>query len=202
MPLIRKDAPAGAAKPAPDLIAQLKSADADARWSAARGLARVPQNVAALGAALMVESDPRVREALFTGLVQTKTDSAVAAILPLLRADDAAIRNGALDALSVMPEMVEPHIQQLLSDPDPDVRLLVCDTVRRLPGRVASRYLCALLDRESLPNVSAAAIDALSEVGDRDALPALARCAERFADEPFLAFCAKVAMERIGGTPS
>ena len=37
----------------------------------------------------------------------------------------------------------------------------------------------------------------LAEIGGADALPALARCADRFADEPFLAFAIKVAAERI-----
>jgi HEAT repeat protein len=199
MPLIRKDAPAGAPVPSPDPIAQLKSLNPDDRWSAARAFPKEPENVEALGVALAAETDSRVREALLTSLTLIKTDSAVAAILPLLRSEDAAVRTGALDALGAMTDMVEPYIQGLLADPDPDIRLLVCDTVRRLPSLVASRYLCALLDRESQPNVCAAAIDALSEVGDKDVLPSLARCAERFAQEPFLHFSIKVAAERVGG---
>ena len=89
--------------------------------------------------------------------------------------------------------------QELLADPDPDVRLLVCDIVRRLPGPVACRYLCDLLARETQANVCGAAVDALSEVGDGTALPILADCATRFGTEPFLAFSIKIASSRIAG---
>ena len=52
----------------------------------------------------------------------------------------------------------------------------------------ATRVLCELLEHEPHPNVCAAAIDVLAEVGTRDAIPALKACAERFAGTPFLPF--------------
>ncbi len=177
----------------------LKSASGDTRWAAARQLAKDPSGVTELASALAVESDPRVREALFTSLAHIQTPEAVAAILSHLRSPDAAVRAGALDVLNTMPEAVAGQLPGLLADPDPDVRLLVCDIVRRLPSAVASRYLCALLEREALPNVCAAAVEALSEVGDESALPYLARCAERFATEPFLVFSIQIVSHRIAG---
>lgn len=200
MPLIRKD-PATASpavKPA-DGRNDLTSTDIEMRWNAARLLAKDPSSATMLGEALAVEREPRVREALFTSLAHIQTPEAVGAILPHIRSPDAAIRAGALDALGAMPQAVEKELPKLLADPDPDVRLLVCDIVRRLPGPAATRLLCDLLERESQANVCGAAVEALSEVGNETALPVLAACAVRFDAEPFLVFSIKVAASRIAG---
>ena len=199
MPLIRKEPPLAPAPTAPDSRGDLKSPDAETRWTAARALAKDPSSTAALGDALTVETDARVRETLFTSLAHIQTPDAVRAILMHLRSPDAAIRAGALDALNSVPQAVESQLPNLLADPDPDVRLLVCDIVRRLPGPVACRYLCDLLARETQANVCGAAVDALSEVGDSTALPILADCAARFSTEPFLAFSIRIASSRIAG---
>lgn len=198
MPLIRKDADtpkAASINPAEGLT----SASSEARWSAARQLASDPSAVPALQSALSAETDPRVREALFSSLTHLGTPEAIAAILPYIRAQDAALRTSALDALNTVPGAVELHIPALLADPDPDVRLLACDIVRRLPGPVATRHLCTLLEQESLANVCGAAVEALSEVGDETALPYLAACAQRFASEPFLVFAIRQTTNRISG---
>jgi HEAT repeat protein len=201
MPLIRKDPEDSPPSPpvSSDLIADLQSPSSEARWSAARQLAKDRANVGHLGRALGKEADPRVREALFTGLAQIQTPDAIAAILPHIRSDDAAMRAGALDALGAAPQAVENSIPALLRDPDPDVRILACDIVRRLPGPIATRHLCALLKAETHPNVCGAAVEALSEVGNETALPVLAKCADRFASEPFLLFSINTASERITG---
>jgi HEAT repeat protein len=199
MPLIRKDPAPTSATDTSGSRDNLKSADIDTRWTAARQLAKDPSNATALGDALAVETDARVRQALFTSLAHIRTPDAVGAILTHLRSADAATRAGALDALSSVPQAVESQLPKLLADPDPDVRLLICDIVRRLPGPLACRYLCDLLAHETQANVCGAAVDALSEVGDRTALPILADCAARFSTEPFLAFSIKIASNRIAG---
>jgi HEAT repeat protein len=200
MPLIRKDGgntapPTATTNP----LAELTSTSDDARWNAARRLAKDPSSVSALGRALASETDARVREALFTSLANISTPEAIAVVLPHIRSDDASIRAGALDALNAMPAAVETFLPALLTDPDSDVRLLVCDVIRRLPGSRATQYLCDLLEHETHPNVCGAAVDALSEVGDETALPVLAECAQRFASEPFLVFSIKIAAHRISG---
>jgi HEAT repeat protein len=197
MPLIRKDA--GKTAPPTNPLAELTSTNNDARFNAARQLAKDPSSVKALGGALASETDARVREALFTSLAHIRTPEAIAVVLPHIRSDDAGIRASALDALNAMPEAVENSLPALLADPDSDVRLLVCDVVRRLPGPRATQYLCDLLRHETHLNVCGAAVDALSEVGDESALPVLAKCAERFAFEPFLVFSIKTAANRITG---
>lgn len=200
MPLIRREltAPTSPRGAAADVMAALTSGSADARWTAARGLAGSPEGVQALAGALLTEADPRVREAIFTSLARAGTPQSVAAVLPHLRSDDAEVRTGALDALRAMPEAARPHLAALLKDGDPDVRLLACEIVRELPGPDAVGLLGDLLKRESEANVCAAAVEVVAEIGDPSILPALARCAQRFDHEPFLIFAIRVATNRIG----
>jgi len=194
MPLIRKDQPVAAAAAA----ARLNSADPDERWVAARELAGHAEAVDALGAALGSEPDPRVREAIFTALALTGTQAAAAVVLPYLRLDDADQRTAALDALRAMPEGVSSHTEALLQDDDADVRILACELARSLPANEATRILSAVLERDPDPNVCGCALEVLAEVGEPDALRALARCADRFPNETFLRFAIKVAADRIG----
>lgn len=198
MPLIRRKP--GAAAPSvpgkPASIEALRSGSDDDRWSAARAAASDPDAAAALADAVALERNPRVREAMFTSLSRIDTPASVEALLPLLRSDDSALRTGALDALRAM-KVVRPYVADLTRDPDSDVRLLACELVRTLPSEDASALLCALLDAEREPNVCASAVEVLAEVGGADALPALARCKERFGAVPFLAFSITVTADRI-----
>ena len=158
----------------------------------------MPGAAEALGKALAAEKDERVREAIFTTLTRIRTPDSVRAVMPHLRSDDANLRTGALDALRAMPEAASPQLPDLFADPDPDVRLLVCELARTLPAAEANRLLCGVLERERERNVCAAAVEVLTEVGGAEALPCLAQCAARFRDDPFLPFAIKVATDRIG----
>lgn len=196
MPLIRKDKPASEAPPSQD-TAGLAAPDADIRWSAARALAGRPGSSAALGEALAKETDPRVREALFTGLVAAGPEGA-RAVTPYLRSDDAALRTAAADALRAMGPAVGVVLPALLFEAgDPDVRGLACELVRQAPAAEASALLTRLLDTEAEPNVCTAAIEVLAEIGGPEDAPALSRCAARFPTEPFLGFAARIALDRI-----
>jgi hypothetical protein len=44
-------------------------------------------------------------------------------------------------------------------------------------------------------------VEALGEIGNAKALPALSNCAERFPDDPFLGFAIKVVADRLRGLP-
>lgn len=199
MPLIRKPTqPAGHLKPsAAEVLTGLGSKNPEERWAAVRAAAELPDAAAALAAALPQESDGGVREAMFTSLVRIGTRDSIAGMVPMLRSDDAALRTGALDALRSSVIARHELLPQLLNDPDVDVRILSCELARGLPSEEASRSLCALLVREAEINVCAAAVEVLAEVGDYTALPALAQCAQRFSQVPFLVFAIKLATDRI-----
>ncbi len=204
MPLIRKPSEPAPPKPvetAEQAVAALASSASDERWAAARRLATAPEAVEALGRALATEQDARVREAIFTSLARIGTPTSAAVVLDRLRSDDASARTGALDALHAMPDAAAAHLPLLLQDADPDVRLLATELARELPAAEATRLLCDVIETEALPNVCAAAVEVLAEVGGPAALPALQRCAARFPAEAFLGFSIKIAAERIGSAP-
>lgn len=201
MPLIRKGADPAPPSAGPTLgeAAGLLAAGApDDRWQAARALAGLSGGGAVLAAALEAEADPHVRDAIFTGLARIGGEASVDAMVRALRSDDANLRSGALDALRATPGAARARLPSLLSDADSDVRLLACELALELPSELASPLLSALLDREAEANVCASAVDVLTEIGDLDALPALARCAARFGDRPFLRFAIEAATRRIG----
>ena len=202
MPLIRKDPAGPSAKPAAPAADLLTRGAVDERWSAARAVGDEPGAVERLALALASEAEPRVREAILTNLVRRDTDAAVMAIAPEIRSDDAARRSAALDALRAMPLRLPQRLPELLSDPDPDVRLLSVDLARGLNAADATSLILGLLDRETEVNVCAAAIDALAETGDERALPGLSKCASRFPDEAFLQFAIRAAAGRLAASAS
>ena len=175
----------------------LADASPDARWAAARAAADRPEAVPALADALARENDVRVREAIFTALARIATSESVLVVLPYIRSDDASLRTGSLDALRAMPSLMEPHLPQLLADPDGDVRLLACDLARTMTKAGMPELLCKLLDTDPQANVCAAAVEVLAEIGNADAVPSLKRCAARFPGDPFLGFAIEAAIERL-----
>jgi len=179
------------------LLAQLRDPDPGARRWAARDLAGAPEAADALADALEAEAEPAVRQALLDALAAIGSGRVAERLLPLLRAEDAALRTGAIEVLQGLPEAVAPRMAQLLADPDPDVRIFAVDICRALPHPEVPRWLAALLGRERHPNVVGTALDVLAEIGGPGELPALRATAERFAGEPYLAFAARLAIRRI-----
>jgi HEAT repeat protein len=199
MPLVRGGSKGAAGTDSKSPRAALDSPDIESRWTAARALAGQAEAVPALAAALGRETVPRVREAIMTALMRIGDAASVEAILPYLRSQDAGLRAAAIEALQAMPAAIAPFVAPLFEDPDSDVRLLATELARNMRASEATRLLCDLIEREQHPNVCAAAIDVLTEVGTPEALPALERCAARFATTPFLPFAVAVAIARLSG---
>jgi HEAT repeat protein len=137
-----------------------------------------------------------------TALMRIGDEASVQALLPYLGSHDAGQRAAAIEALQALPEAVAPFMPVLLGDGDSDIRLLATELARNMPAPQVTQLLCELIERESDPNVCAAAIDVLAEVGTRDAVPALRSCAQRFAATPFLPFAIAAAIARITGAES
>lgn len=200
MPLIKSKSatPAGEALDERGIDAAFAQGNVDERWAAARAAADLPSGVEILSRALATETEPRVREAIFTSLARIRTPASAATVAPYLRSDDPDVRTAALDALKAMPDATTPHLPGLLGDSDADLRLLVCELVRDQPAAAANAMLVALLNSEPEANVCAAAIEVLAEIGTPASLPALAQCAARFPEDPFLGFAIGMARDRIG----
>lgn len=179
------------------LMAQLSDSDANARRWAARDLSRHAAAAGAMGQALQRERDASVREALFTSLSAMDDDGAVKVLLPLLRSDEAPLRNGAIEALAAMPQRVAPWVDRLLADHDADVRLMTVNLLGELRHPQVARWLIQVLAQESHVNVVAAAIEVLTEIGEPAHRDALHSVRDRFAQDPFIRFATELALQRI-----
>jgi len=204
MPLKKQESSHEAAGRAPEpleaLVEELRHPDPERRWSAARRLGERPGAAAALAAALPGEADPRILEAIFTSLIRLGGDESASFLLPLLRSDDAALRGGAIEALQAMPAALATQIEGLLQDPDSDVRIFAVELTRKMPAEQATALLCRMLDGEEHPNVCAAAVDVLAEIGSAEAVPFLERCRARFDRDSFLAYAISQALHGLSRT--
>ncbi|MEH3159756.1 MAG: HEAT repeat domain-containing protein [Sphingomonas taxi] len=199
MPLIK--APAHRleeALPPADPVTLLDAPTASERRAAVPQLEATAQGQAALCARLAVETAPSVREAILAALIRRRTPAIARALLPLLRDEDAALRNAAIEALAEMPDEVAPHIEALLVDPDSDVRIFAGNMLAVLPHPRAAEWLLTVLADDHV-NVCAAAIDGLAEIGDPATAAALEAVPARFPGNSFIAFAAGVALRRVRG---
>lgn len=208
MTLIKKhDAPASDAPPeyrhqSRDRAGLLRQLEADAaeqrRW-AALDLAAFPDAADALCARLEQETQTAVREAILTTLIQIGGNPVVCGLMPLLRSEDAALRNQVIEALQQLPEAVSPYMERMLVDEDTDYRIFAINVLANLRHPQAPVWLQGVIERDDNINACAAAVEGLAEIGTPEALPALAALPKRFADDPFMQFCTQTAIRRIQG---
>lgn len=193
---------AAPAPPAPTestdrLFELLAGDDVAERRHAARALSRDPGAAPALAARLEHERDPFVRDAVFGSLVKIGGVQTAGLVGALLRSEDAALRGGAVEALKQMRDDAVPLLDTLLSDSDPDIRILVVEVTRAWPGPIAIPRLLRVIENDPHVNVCGAAVDVVTEVGTKELLPALAALRARFASDQFLIFAVDVACSRI-----
>jgi HEAT repeat protein len=182
----------------PALLAMLHAAEPSQRRQAARGLAAHRHAAAELCARLGAEPAASVRSVVLTSLIAVQSDAVVRGLLPYLRSEDVALRNGVIEALQRMPEALGPHIRALLEDDDSDVRIFAVNVLAALAHPQAPRWLEAVLRCDPHVNVCAAAVEGLAEMGELASRPALAELPGRFPDEEFIAFAVRAALQRIG----
>lgn len=182
----RRDAPRDHA----GLIAALRNGSADARRWAALDLAGDADAVAPLAALLAGEPDQAVREAALNTLAGIGGPSVVEALLPYLRYEDAAIRNAVVECLSKVPDSLDA-VPQLLADRDPDVRVLTVTLVASLHDPRVPGLLAGVVTGDPDPNVCGCAIGELAELAGASAQDVIEAAAERFPDDPFVAFTAR-----------
>ena len=179
------------------LLTQLESRDLMQRRWAARDLAAWQKSVKVLLVALAEETEHSVREAIFDSLSSIGGEDVVAGLVPLLRSEEAALRNGAIEVLQSMPSDVAPHIIDLLNDQDSDVRIFAIDILQQLAHPQTPEWLLSVLKDETHVNVVATAVDRLAEVGTSDMVPDLQAIKLRFPEEPYLSFAVDTAIRRI-----
>jgi len=181
------------------LVQQLSDESAEIRRWAALDLAAFPDATEALCAHLQQETQPSVREAILTALIEIGGDAVVRGLMPLLRSEDAALRNPVVEVLQHLPEAVAPHIETMLEDPDSDYRIFVVNVLANLRHPHTPGWLQTVIERDADFNVCASAVEVLAEVGVPETIPALRALPGRFSDEPFMQFCVDAAIRRIEG---
>jgi HEAT repeat protein len=180
------------------LVAQLGDADPTARRWAARDLASHPEATAALCAHLEEEADLSVRSALFTSLSTIGGPEVAETLIGLLRTEDAGLRNGAIEVLAGLPDVVAPRIEALLHDADGDVRIFTVNLLGELKHPRVPTWLTQVLLEDSAVNVVGAALEVLTEVATVESLPVLKATRSRFADDAYIGFAVDLAIDRIG----
>lgn len=181
------------------LSRELNSADSSVRRLAARLLAAMPEATALLCAHLQSDPSVGVRSIVFTELSAHPSAAAVEGLLPFLRSEDVGLRNGAIEALQRMPGAVMPFMEQVLADTDSDVRIMAVNVLGMLHHPATPARLLRVVAEDPHVNVCAAALDALAEVGEPEAIPALEDLARRFCDVAFIQFAVEMAIRRIRG---
>ncbi len=182
------------------LIRQLDSSDATARRWAARDLAGDPRASAALVVRLQCESEVSVREVILTSLMRIADPAAISGLITCLSSEDASLRNEAIEAMKSMPADVAPIMRDLLTDPNPDVRIFAINVLESLRHPEVESWLIDVIARDPLVNVCGTAVDLLTEVGTMASHDALECLKVRFAAEPYIQFATTLALKRIAPT--
>lgn len=179
------------------LLEQLESHDPQIRRWAIRDLSAFPEAVDTLCAHLHKEGNEQVREAIFTTFTVLGGEGVTRCLLPLLRSEDVALRNAAIEVLQHLPGEMEAHMEALLHDEDTDVRGFAIDILTGLGHRHAREWIARMLEEDDNPNIVGKGIECLTELGTPEELQVLERCVRRFADDPFVRFAAETAIRRI-----
>jgi len=179
------------------LVTALEDADAAGRRQAARDLASYSDAAIALMNRLKREEDRAVREIILNSLVSLNDPLAISGLVECLRSEDAALRNEVIEAFKQLGNNVDPVLQSLLSDPDPDVRIFVVNILDSVRHSEAESWLIEVIEQDSHVNVCATAVDLLCGAGTEESVDALVRLKARFASEAYIQFAADLALKRI-----
>ncbi|EGB13432.1 PBS lyase HEAT domain protein repeat-containing protein [Pseudodesulfovibrio mercurii] len=157
-----------------------------------------------------VEAVPKLAELLKTNHlgIQEAVDSSlrkiggretVEAVIPLLRSDEAPVRNLAMDILREVGNQDMPSLIELTQDEDPDIRIFVADILGSTGNLLAVQPLCEALLRDPEVNVRYQAAVSLGELGMEEATPCLNKAIN---DEEWVQYSVIEALTKIGHTSS
>jgi HEAT repeat protein len=155
----------------------LEDADASVRSAAALALgnSRSPEASSFLLGHLD-DADPEVRHAVIAALQDLGDTRAVVPLIGRIQEQRAALRRQAAMALGALGDArAVGALVVALADADAGVRVAAASALGKLSARDAVWSLGALLERESDPEVQAAALDALGAIGTEAAVDTVLR---------------------------
>ena len=205
MALLKRSAPLpdlpaqNAAIPSREMLAarMRTGATPTARRGAVQDLASYFAADRELVASLLEEPDVVVRAAILAGLVFVGTEVAAAGVAAAVCAEEASLRNAAVDALREFGEKARPQIEQLLASPHPEQRIVAVGLLEALRDAGARDLLRETLATDPDINVGLAAVEALSLVVDPGDEAALRSFESRFAGNAFVTFAVRSACQRL-----
>ena len=172
----------------------------DDRRLAVRGLSslRDARVLPTLIALLSGEKDASVQELILQMLRTQGGDAVVNALVTFLRSDDAHLRNSVIDVLQQMPAEMGTHMEGLLVDSDPDVRIFAINIMASLEHASIPHWLETVITQDAHLNVCMTALDLLAETGDDGMCDSVNQLLTRFPDEPYVAFSVTQVKKRLG----
>lgn len=140
-----------------------------------------------------------VQEAADSSLRKIGGSETVQAVLPLLRSDEAPVRNLSMDILREVGWQDMPSLIALVHDDDPDIRIFVADILGSTDNVLAVEPLCEALLKDPEVNVRYQAAVSLGELGKPEAAPCLNKAIE---DEEWVQYSVIEALTKIGHSSS
>jgi HEAT repeat protein len=148
--------------------------------------------------AVLAGADPFVREATLTSLARLDGDFPIEALVKLIRIDDPALRNAAIETLGCLGERAIDRIEPLLADDDPHLRICALNALEGTESCRAAKIALRVALSDPHVNVCAAAVDVVARCGDPDMAAALRAAPARFPEHPFLNVAVRAALQEIG----
>jgi len=183
-----------------EYLALLKSDDKEVvRDSAFRaGEENCVEVVEAL-AELLTTNHLGIQEAADSSLRKIGGKETVRAVLPLLRSDEAPVRNLSMDILREVGNQDLSSIIELIHDDDADIRIFIADILGSTDSLLAVEPLCDALLKDPEVNVRYQAAVSLGELRMEEAAPCLNKA---ISDEEWVQYSVIEALTKIGHSSS
>ena len=180
-----------------EIMKKIKSEDEDERRYIANLLGEIKKEEGIKPLIhLLFDTSPAVQEAAADSLIKIGTKKVVGEIIPLLRSEDASLRNIAVEILEGIGEKAIEPLSSLLQDKDHDIRKFACDILGNIGSSKAITFLIPLLNDQHI-NVACAAAEALGNIKNKKATQALI---EALKGRKWLTYNAIEALGKIGDT--
>lgn len=138
-----------------DLIKDLHSSDEKTRAFAAEDIAYdgYIEGIGPLLERLQMEPSRFVREVIITSLKSFSGPELIDQLMPLLKSEDAFIRNSCIEILSRQGEDAAQALQPFISNPDKDIRKFTLDTLFQIATDTAIEFIAKFLADADINNV-------------------------------------------------
>jgi len=178
-----------------DILQRLKSDDSSEVRQAAFDAGELGlQSAVELLVKRFADSSVGVQEAAERSLRQIRGPRTVQAVAPLLRSENAVVRNIAMDVLREVGSDDLATLTHLLHDEDPDIRIFLADILGSTGSALALAPLCDVLLHDPEVNVRYQAAVSLGDLGNGEAAESLRQAIQ---DEEWVQYAVMEALAKI-----